>query len=304
MPVSDGVIKPIPNASLPEWYGPHGSSRLTTVRCAVIGPVSFHRRVAEAMQQVWESIAAAGLGALVDMEDWRESGGTFCDRRIRGTTDQWSPHSWGVAVDLNTNHVGTMATGAEWIASSGSNFRCSPSLIAPSLAKLAPYFHAWGFTWGGEWASYKDPMHYEATDLTCALLEGKPLTSAAQAVIDQARAAIGGAGGLGVVRLEDGAGTLIRCRPQIVDGVTWVDLRAMAEALGAAVTWDGAGVHVYFSGHEIETATWTVQEGDSLRVPLRQVIMPLGWRVAVRNGKEPDHTHDTPPRIYLERKPG
>jgi hypothetical protein len=298
MPVnSDGIIKPIANGDLENWWGPHGTSHLTTVHCEIVGQVQFNRRVAEALAAVWQSIADAGLGHLIDMRDWEDSGGTFCDRRIRGTTDMWSPHAYGCAIDTNTNHVGTMATGQEWIASSGSNFHCDPSLIPPSMHTLAPYFHAWGFSWGGEWNDGSlDPMHNEATDLTCALLEGTALPAEAQAVIDAARAAIGGAGSLGVVRLDATGSFLVPCHPVYNGSIVTVDLRATAEALGATVTWAADGVHVFRGAGEVDTAGWRVTEGDTLRCPLRQLVEGLGWQIQL-----PLHLGANPPRVYLEK---
>ena len=309
MPVENGIIHPIPNADLESWWGPHGTGNLTTVTCAVIGAVPFNQRVAAALVAVWQSIADAGLGHLVDMQDWAESGGTFNDRMIRGTDDMWSPHAYGCAIDLNTDHVGNLATGEEWIAASGTNFQCDPALLAPSLHTLAPYFHAWGFSWGGEWDSYKDPMHYEATELTCALLEGTPLEADGQAIIDAARAAIGG--GLGVVRLEASGSLLIPCHPALEadpagsGDETVVDLRPAAEALGATVTWATDGVHVFRGTNpdgtprEIPTTGWTVTAvgtgDDPLRCPLRPLVEALGWQV-----KQPVHLEATPPRIYVE----
>jgi hypothetical protein len=293
MPVIDGIIKPIANGDLESWWGAHGTGNLTAVNCAVMGEVQFNRRAAAALVAVWQSLSDAGLGHLVDMQDWAASGGTWNDRPIAGT-DLWSPHAYGCAIDINTNHVGNLATGQEWIAESGSNYKCDPALIAPSLHTLAPYFHAWGFSWGGEWSGYIDPMHYEATELTCALLEGTALDAEAQAVIDAARAAIGS--GLGVVWLDASGGGLIPCHPALQGDETVVDLRATAEALGATVTWAADGVHVFLGAREVDTAGWTVSEGETARCPLRQVVGALGWAV-----KEPVHLEATPPRIYVEK---
>lgn len=111
-------------------------------------------------------------------------------------------------------------------------------------------------------------------------------------------------GGLGIVRLGHPADLLIPCRPEIINGATWIDVPPMAEALGATVIRDRTGWHLYHNGHEVDTSGWADAIGNTWRVPLRQLLGTLGWRVAVRDGHEPDHTRDVPPRIYVEPRPG
>ncbi len=160
-PIRDGVIKPLARRRLPEYFGAAcDRSKLVSVRVPILGKVAFHRRVAPALVAVMKVIEAAGLGHLIDRADF---GGTYCCRRTRGSAS-YSPHSWGIAIDLNVHHL--LIGGAE-VRSSRWNFHCKPSEIAPSLRQLAPYFNAWGFSWGGHWnVKYLDPMHFEATELT------------------------------------------------------------------------------------------------------------------------------------------
>ena len=78
------------------------------------------------------------VGAL---DDWG-----YCFRMVRGTTDKLSNHSSGTAIDLNANRhplgqVGTFEPGK-----------------VPMLRALA---HKWGLTWGGDYQSRKDEMHFE-----------------------------------------------------------------------------------------------------------------------------------------------
>ena len=74
-------------------------------------------------------------------DDWG-----FCYRMVRGTTDKLSNHSSGTAIDLNASRhplgqVGTFEPGK-----------------VPMLRALA---HKYGLTWGGDYKSRKDEMHFE-----------------------------------------------------------------------------------------------------------------------------------------------
>jgi hypothetical protein len=80
-------------------------------------------------------------------------GGTFNRRPIAGT-DRLSPHSWGIAIDLNP------AKGRYW--------RWGKSMRGQELLKMQtdfPWsiiaaFEEHGFIWGGKWFHY-DTMHFE-----------------------------------------------------------------------------------------------------------------------------------------------
>jgi hypothetical protein len=80
-------------------------------------------------------------------------GGTFNRRTIAGTK-RLSPHSWGIAVDLNPQR------GAYWQWAKGK----SPAEVT-KLREGYPYeiikiFEKHGFIWGGKWAHF-DTMHFE-----------------------------------------------------------------------------------------------------------------------------------------------
>jgi hypothetical protein len=67
--------------------------------------------------------------------------GCFCIRSIRGGTD-WSIHSWGLAVDLNA---------AE-----------NPLGAEPKLSReFVLSFTDAGLSWGGDWTSRVDGMHFQ-----------------------------------------------------------------------------------------------------------------------------------------------
>ena len=74
-------------------------------------------------------------------DDWG-----YCYRMVRGTTDKLSNHASGSAIDLNASRhplgqVGTFEPGK-----------------VPMLRALA---HKYGLTWGGDYKSRKDEMHFE-----------------------------------------------------------------------------------------------------------------------------------------------
>jgi D-alanyl-D-alanine carboxypeptidase len=75
------------------------------------------------------------------LDDWG-----WCFRMVRGTTDKISNHSSGTAIDLNASkhplgQVGTFEPGK-----------------VPMIRALA---HKYGLTWGGDYRSRKDEMHFE-----------------------------------------------------------------------------------------------------------------------------------------------
>lgn len=153
---------------------PCDRSNLTVVDLPAIGKVRVHRRVAPVFSRVFTAISATGLAHLIDTKDY---GGTYACREVRGGTLK-SPHAWGIAVDLNVHHL---FVGGKEIVASCTNWRCRRDQIPPSLERLAPFFEYWGFAWGGRWTDkHLDPMHYEATDLTLALLEAKTVPAAFQ----------------------------------------------------------------------------------------------------------------------------
>jgi len=172
MPVVDDVIKPLKRGGsgtgyVEHYFGQHcDSDNLVTVVAPILGRVTFHKRVADALVAVLTEIDRAGMAQLIDRADY---GGTYCCRAVRGST-AWSPHSWAIGIDLNVHHV--FRDGREQRVAE-SNFHCRRDEIAPSVKTLATFFNAWGFSWGGHWnTAYIDPMHYEATELTIQKLAG------------------------------------------------------------------------------------------------------------------------------------
>ncbi|RLI98210.1 MAG: hypothetical protein DRO99_01315 [Candidatus Aenigmatarchaeota archaeon] len=211
------------------WFGnPCQASHFVSHRVPILGRVYVHRRVAEAFEQVLKEIEEAGLAELIDLSDY---GGTYCCRRVRGGR-AYSPHAWGIAIDLNVHHL--QGPNGEYRAGR-TNWRCRPSEIPNSLKRLAPFFRRWGFSWGGDWKSFKDPMHFEATALTVKLLEGGELP---QKFIEVCRAGqqpqLGYVPGeVKVVLLPDNK--VIPCNAYFDGEKAKCNLRELAEGLGYVV---------------------------------------------------------------------
>jgi hypothetical protein len=79
-------------------------------------------------------------------------GGTFLWRDIAGTS-RLSPHSWGIAIDLNPRH------GAYWRGrkAGGSEVVAMRNNYPQEIVEL---FEKHGFIWGGKWSHF-DLMHFE-----------------------------------------------------------------------------------------------------------------------------------------------
>jgi hypothetical protein len=79
-------------------------------------------------------------------------GGTFLWRNIAGT-GRLSPHSWGIAIDLNPRH------GAYWRgAKKGGEEVVGLREKYPQV--IVELFEKHGFIWGGKWSHF-DLMHFE-----------------------------------------------------------------------------------------------------------------------------------------------
>jgi hypothetical protein len=79
-------------------------------------------------------------------------GGTFAWRPIAGTK-RLSPHSWGIAIDLNPRH------GAYW----RDRKKTGPEVEAMRNnypKEIVEVFEKHGFIWGGKWSHF-DLMHFE-----------------------------------------------------------------------------------------------------------------------------------------------
>lgn len=79
----------------------------------------------------------------------KDPGGTFKWRNIAGT-DRLSPHSFGIAIDINSEH-------SDYWQRSADGGAAYHNQIPMEIVKV---FEKYGFIWGGKWHHY-DTMHFE-----------------------------------------------------------------------------------------------------------------------------------------------
>lgn len=107
----------------------------------------FHRKaaaaLAAALDDIWHYVGRDQ--ARLDHDGVSSTAGTYCCRKIRGST-RWSNHAFGGAIDLDAEHNG-------FFAGKGT---------IPQYAIDA--FDRVGFRWGGRYSGRTDPMHFEACD--------------------------------------------------------------------------------------------------------------------------------------------
>ena len=87
--------------------------------------------------------------------------------RIVPGTSTWSQHAYGLAVDINPFENPEVRDGAvdpPAAAAWADRSRSSPAVITNGDAAWRA-FHAIGWTWGGDWQTPKDYMHFSANGL-------------------------------------------------------------------------------------------------------------------------------------------
>jgi hypothetical protein len=107
-------------------------------RVPILGSVTCHRAMIRPLRAALGSLARRGLSRLVDPGDYA---GCYAPRRIQ-PSGQLSLHAWGVAIDLN-------AAANPFLGRSRQDRR------------LVRAMERHGFTWGGDWPTRPDPMHFE-----------------------------------------------------------------------------------------------------------------------------------------------
>jgi hypothetical protein len=125
-------------ANLPSGVRLLNSAIRITARC--------HRVVEPALRAALAEVAAAGLGATIDVQNANTYGGCFAARFNRLTPDSsigfLSRHTWAMALDVNTV---------------GSCQGCAPPDMNCSVVRI---FRKHGFAWGGNFI-VPDGMHFE-----------------------------------------------------------------------------------------------------------------------------------------------
>jgi hypothetical protein len=111
---------------------------IVTRRVPLLGAVTCHRRMIPALRSAMTELRRRGLGRLVNVADYA---GCYAPRRIQ-PSGTLSLHAWGLAVDLNA----------------ASNPAGGESNQDPRLVRT---MERHGFSWGGDFPTVPDPMHFE-----------------------------------------------------------------------------------------------------------------------------------------------
>jgi hypothetical protein len=111
---------------------------LVTRSVPILGTVTCHRAMVRALRAALSELRSRGLAHLVDPGDYA---GCYAPRRIR-PGGALSLHAWGLAVDLNASSNPF-----------GGRSRQDRRLVRTMQRH--------GFSWGGDWPTIRDPMHFE-----------------------------------------------------------------------------------------------------------------------------------------------
>jgi hypothetical protein len=104
----------------------------------ILGTITCHRKMVPALRAALAELRRRGLSRLVDPGDYA---GCYAPRRIR-PGGALSLHAWGLAVDLNAQ-----------ANPAGGRSRQDRRLVR--------VMERHGFTWGGDFPTLPDPMHFE-----------------------------------------------------------------------------------------------------------------------------------------------
>jgi hypothetical protein len=144
----DGLFSAVYGASASEV----GGHLVSVPFCGVSVRFNAQNGAAKALESVGRELAAL----LAQRPQLRQYlfplGGSFSWRPIAGTS-RLSPHSWGIAIDLNPRH------GAYWRGktTTGSEVEAMRHNYPQEIVAI---FEKHGFIWGGKWSHF-DLMHFE-----------------------------------------------------------------------------------------------------------------------------------------------
>lgn len=110
-------------------------------RSVVITHITIHVKIADLLFATLEDVKAHGFASYLG----QAYGGSYCYRPIAGSPGHLSTHAFGAALDFRTteNPHGT----------------AGETLMRDNIA---PIFKARGWTWGGDFSTESDPMHFQA----------------------------------------------------------------------------------------------------------------------------------------------
>jgi D-alanyl-D-alanine carboxypeptidase-like protein len=115
---------------------------------------------------IWQMRVVDDFGGDDERSMVADNTSAFNCRLVPGTS-VWAQHAYGLAVDINPLENPEIQHGqvdppaaAAWADRS----RSSPAMIREQDAAWRA-FHAIGWTWGGDWRSLKDYMHFSANGL-------------------------------------------------------------------------------------------------------------------------------------------
>ncbi len=101
-----------------------------------------HRLVVDNFVAVFKELHDLELAHMVQEADYEDYAGIYNQRPIRGQSSHPSTHSWGIAIDLEPG---------KYPLGSAARF---PDVIINVFKK-------YGFFYGGDFKSRKDPMHFQ-----------------------------------------------------------------------------------------------------------------------------------------------
>lgn len=119
---------------------------------AVTQSITVHKKVADDVKQIFKEIQASGFKVY--------SVGGYAWRGAAASSSR-SHHSYGVAIDINPNENymiknGSIISGSFWRPGSNEYSITPGGPVVKAFAKK-------GWTWGGNWSSSKDYMHFSLT---------------------------------------------------------------------------------------------------------------------------------------------
>ena len=112
----------------------YGEVPVTHSRC--------HRLAVDHFVAALQEVKGLADRNVIHQPDVQEYGGIYNQRSIRGMPSHASTHSWGIAIDLDPERFPL-----------GSKSRLPQPIIDA--------FKKFGFTYGGDFISRKDPMHFQ-----------------------------------------------------------------------------------------------------------------------------------------------